>query len=117
MFPDEFSLDKGEIVSTVLPSLVLPQRVDDYVETHFLHSWFCDPQLFESPKFSALDTTVPVFWEMSEDVLFTRSFCSRLQRQFMRRTGSMSMFWGTIINQSIHDLLKPIRHTLQLTTL
>ena len=49
---------------------------------------------------------IPVFREVNKQVVFTRyHFCSRLQTSLMRRTGSVSMFWNTFINQSMLELL------------
>ena len=49
----------GMIVSTVLPSMVPLQRIDDCCEIHILHRELCDPQLLNH-HFSVLGTTVAV---------------------------------------------------------
>ena len=99
-FPGKFSFYKGKIVSTELPRLVPRQRIDDCFEIHILHKELCDLLLLNHQNFRSghdctgassarnpyyfrpqTDIAIPVFREMSEDVVFTRyHFCSRLQR-------------------------------------
>ena len=55
-FLEKILFHMGIIVSTVFPSLVPLQRIDDCVEIHILHFVI----RFKSTKISALGTTVPV---------------------------------------------------------
>ena len=44
-FPEKFLFYMGMIGSIGWPSLVPPQRIDDYVETHILHQGLCNSEL------------------------------------------------------------------------
>ena len=90
----------GMIVSTVSPSVVPLQRIDDCFEIHVLHLEPCDPELLNPEIFrsghdgtgassarnprnlgSQTDIAIPVFREVSKNVVFTRyQFGSRLQK-------------------------------------
>ena len=123
VFPEKFVFDKGKIVPTAQPNLVPPQRIDDHVETHILHQGLCDLQNFplwarttvpmrllkeplvifvlkQKSKFRSFGKSVKMF------SLLSATFCSRLLWQFIRRTGSIWMFWNTFINQSIQSILE-----------
>ena len=45
LFPGKFELCTDKIESIALPNLAPPQRIDDCVEIHLLHSEPCDLQL------------------------------------------------------------------------
>ena len=58
------------------------------------------------------DLAISVFREMSINTVFTQiltSLCSRLSRNFMRRTGvRASLYWNFIIHQIFPEFLLPI---------
>ena len=55
---------------------------------------------------SPADIAISVLREVNITTVLTRyHFCSRLWRQFMRRTGSVSMFSNTFIYQTVPELL------------
>ena len=57
-FPEKFLFYIGVIVSTVLPTLVPLQRIDDCFEIHILQRETCDPQLLNHRSFrSGYDCT------------------------------------------------------------
>ena len=103
----------GMIVSTVLPSLVPPQRIDDCVEIHILHLELLWSTVVNSPIFrswhdctsassarrpctsgSQADIAISVLREESKKMLcLTRyHFCSRLWRMNWKRLGVLEHF-------------------------
>ena len=52
----------------MLPSHVPPQHIDDYVETHILHSGLCDPQLLNHQN-------VPLWPRLYQCVFCKMSLC------------------------------------------
>ena len=60
LLPEKILFYMCMIVSTVLPRLALPQRIDDCCETHNFHRELCDRLLTNHQKFSARCMAEPV---------------------------------------------------------
>ena len=117
--PEKFLFCMGRLVTTELPNLA---RFTSSTENSATR-WNQVTKMFRSRHDCASmssarspcnfrpqpDVTISVLREVSEDTVLTRYHsCSRLEKWFLRRTGSVSVFRDITIYQFMPELLQPI---------